>query len=131
MWDGFDRRIRKKMLCVDDNNDFLNLMSCCSNNLGIECTCVRKATEFLNEFETGVYDFALIDYQLDLIDGVTLSRLIDVKEAPDTKIYFISVHEPDYVKRILNGDKYAGIFNKTDGCKKILLNILRKDFCHV
>lgn len=130
-WTGTDRRTKKKMLYVDDCKDDLTIMSHISHDVGLEFKGVQKGTEFLNEFETGSYDFALIDYSLELIDGVTLSRMLDRSKAPNTKIYFVSAHESSFVERAINGDKFNGVFNKLDGYKTILMDILRKDFSNV
>ena len=115
-----DRRKNKlKFLVTDDSEDILTLYKKISLNFDIIFDTTTKASEFIELFNNGNYDVALVDYVMP-INGIVLSRLLKREKAFNTKLYFITSYDEQTVRKEINGDKYSGIFSKEIGFSKIL-----------
>jgi CheY-like chemotaxis protein len=114
LWNGNDRRKSKKLLYLDDEADDLHLFKCRAESMGFHVTAVSYPSDFMREFETGVYDAAFVDFLLSTVDGVTLTRLLHKEKAPNTKIYIFTVYDKEEVMKKVNGDKINGVISKLD-----------------
>lgn len=115
-----DRRTKKlKFLIIDDCEDTLTLYQKVSRKFDILVETTSKASEFVDLFNQGGYDVALVDFSMP-INGIVLSRLLKKEKAPNTRLYFMTSHDEEQIKKQINGDKYSGIFSKEIGFSKIL-----------
>jgi len=119
-WSGIDRRTEKNLLYLDDNEDSLMLFEATAKALGFQMKTVKYQSDFITEFETGLYDAAYVDFLLTLGDGIDLMRLLHKEKAPNTKLFIFSAYNHDAIKKKLNGDKINGILDKADGIQKAL-----------
>ncbi len=123
-WDGDNTRSQKRLLYLDDDEDFLRLFSMKAEALGFEVKTLKYASDFLIEFETGTYYAALVDYVLSFADGICVTRLLDRTLAPDTKLYIFTAFDKHLVLRKVNGDKINGILSKANGISEILAEVV-------
>lgn len=86
-----------KLLYLDDNMSDIKLMQIECESEGIECFTTNKASEFIREFETDVYDVAIIDYHLSLFDGISMSGMLN-KYSTRTRIYILSGFNKEYLE---------------------------------
>jgi len=115
-----DRRVnRLKILIIDDSEDILFLYKKVATKFDVYIDTTTRASEFIELFNQGGYDIALVDYSMP-INGIVLSRLLKREKAFNTKLYFITSYDEQTVRKEINGDKYNGIFSKEIGFSKIL-----------
>ena len=115
-----DRRINKiKFLLIDDNEDSLELYKIIAQSHNVHLDATSTASKFIELFNEGNYDVALVDYIMP-IDGIILSRLLKKERTPNTKLYFLTSYDENEIKKKINGDKYSGVFFKGIGFSKIL-----------
>jgi len=115
-----ERRKKKyKFLVIDDDSDTLSLYKIIAKNYDINLETTTEASKFIELFNEGSYDVALVDYLMP-IDGVCISRLLKKDKQPNTKIFFITSLDESVIKNKINGDKYNGIFSKEIGFSSIL-----------
>ena len=104
LYGGEDRRKRKiRVLAIDDEEDILTLYKKIANSYNVQLDTTTKPGNFINLFNNGGYDIALVDYIMP-INGVVLSRLLKKESSPDTKLYFITSYDISDVKQKINGD---------------------------
>jgi len=113
------RKNKLKFLFIDDNSDSLELYKIIAKQYDVFLETTTVASKFIELFNEGNYDVALVNYVMP-INGVTLSRLLKKDKNPNTKLYFITSHDEQEVKKAINGDKYSGIFSKEIGFSNIL-----------
>ena len=125
MYNGEERRKKKKFLIIDDDEDTLALYKTIAKHHNISVETTSKASEFIELFNGGGFDVALVDYVMP-IDGISISRLLKKDKQPNTKIYFITSHDESTVRNKINGDKYDGIMSKELGFNNILSHCIEE-----
>lgn len=66
-----------RVLVVDDNTHMASILRTVLNSFGIRNVDeVRGAVEALELIRTRSYDFVLLDYNMPLLDGIELTRLV-------------------------------------------------------
>jgi len=67
----------RRMMVVDDNPRFLEIIRHCASSVGVEADCVTSADKALKKLETASYDLMLLDWNLaNGIDNITAVREI-------------------------------------------------------
>lgn len=123
-WSGLERRKKRKLLYLDDNEDDLMIFETRARAYGFETKTVRYPSDFISEYETGQYDAAFSDFLLTTIDGVSLTRLLHKDKAPNTKLYIFTAFDRNIVRKKVNGDKINGVLDKADGISKALAEVV-------
>ena len=128
-WNGSERRKERSVLIIDDDADTRTLYEFVAVKMGMQAKAVSTPYAFIEEYETGKYDFALVDFMIDSYDGVDLIRLLDRHKAENTKIYLMTHYDKTLVKRKLNGDKISGLLSKDEPFKDTLTTLIKESVC--
>ena len=76
---------------VDDDDVFRESLQYMLRAEGYEVTCYRNAREFLSQDSPSVFGLALLDYQMDGMDGIELQKELNRRHYPQP-IIFLSAH---------------------------------------
>ncbi len=115
-----------KLLLVDDQTQFVSVLTRRLNMRGIDATCVFSPDEALKLVETAHFDIAVLDLKMPGLSGIELRRILHQKN-PDMKFIFLTGHgsEADYkvgsaeasffLPKPLNIDKLIEAIRETSG----------------
>jgi ATP-dependent Lon protease len=88
-----------KILAVDDEENFLRLLSHTLQKEGYEVRTASDGPEALRKFEHERFDLALIDVRMTPMDGLTV--LEDIKKRyPHTKVIMITAYPTNETRRL-------------------------------
>jgi DNA-binding response OmpR family regulator len=83
-----------KVLIVDDEKDFLDIMAERMGAQGMDVSTATSAEDALEMVRTGSYDAVIMDFMMPEMDGFTALKLF--KEArPDVPIIFLTANVPE------------------------------------
>jgi DNA-binding response OmpR family regulator len=86
--------VSEKVLIVDDEKDFLDILSERIRMRGMDVSTATSAEEALNMVEAESYDVVIMDYMMPALDGFKALKLMKVKQ-PDMQIIFLTGNVPD------------------------------------
>ena len=75
----------EKVLIVDDEKDFLEIMAERMRNHGLDVLTTTSAEEALKMVEKESYDIVIMDFMMPAIDGFTALKLLK-KKKPEIQI---------------------------------------------
>ena len=81
-----------KILIVDDEQDFLDLVAACIKNLSVEVFTALDAKTGWSIYEKVKPDIVITDYAMPEVDGYVLACLIEKDEHPSSVI-LVTGHE--------------------------------------
>lgn len=90
---------RARILAVDDEENFLRLLTHTLLKEGYEITTVANGQEALQAFEQGPFDVALLDIKMPLMDGVAIMRRIRAFH-PKTKVIMITAYPSNETRTV-------------------------------
>jgi DNA-binding response OmpR family regulator len=83
-----------KVLIVDDEKDFLDIMAERMGARGMDVSTATSAEDALEMVQTGSYDAVIMDFMMPEMDGFAALKLF--KEArPDVPIIFLTANVPE------------------------------------
>lgn len=88
----------EKVLIVDDEKDFLDILSDRIRLRGMDVSTASSAEEALNMIETESYDVVIMDYMMPALDGFQALKLMKAKQ-PEMQIILLTGNVP--------GEKYT------------------------
>jgi DNA-binding response OmpR family regulator len=86
--------VSEKVLIVDDEKDFLDILSERIRMRGMDVSTATSAEEALHMVEAESYDVVIMDYMMPALDGFKALKLMKVKQ-PDMQIIFLTGNVPD------------------------------------
>jgi len=90
--------VSEKVLIVDDEKDFLDILSDRIRLRGMDVSTASSAEEALNMIETESYDVVIMDYMMPALDGFQALKLMKAKQ-PEMQIILLTGNVP--------GEKYT------------------------
>ena len=84
----------EKVLIVDDEKDFLDILSERIRMRGMDVSSATSAEDALNMVEAESYDVVIMDYMMPALDGFKALKLMKAKR-PDMQIIFLTGNVPD------------------------------------
>jgi DNA-binding NtrC family response regulator len=81
----------EKILLVDDEKDFLTVMSERMTARGMEVTTADSAQQALQEVESGSYDAIVLDLKMPGMDGIETLKAIKVRN-PTLQVILLTGH---------------------------------------
>lgn len=87
----------EKVLIVDDEEDFLDILSERIRMRGMDVTTATSAEDALNMVEAESYDVVIMDYMMPALDGFKALKLMKARQ-PEMQIIFLTGNVP--------GEKY-------------------------
>ena len=84
----------EKVLIVDDEEDFLDILSERIRMRGMDVSTATSAEDALNMVEKEWYDVVIMDYMMPALDGFKALKLMKAKQ-PEMQIIFLTGNVPD------------------------------------
>lgn len=82
-------RTKRQLLVVDDDNAIQTLLSRTLSSMGYDVNFASNGLEALTLFQANRYDLVITDFQMPLMDGWQLSRLVK-EQSPTTPVIVIT-----------------------------------------
>ena len=79
----------ERILIVDDEADFLEVMAERMSNRGIEVTTAASAQEALRQVESGSFDAVILDLKMPEVDGLETLKAIRARQ-PEAQVILLS-----------------------------------------
>jgi CheY-like chemotaxis protein len=102
---------RRHLLVADDDGAIQNILSRILSFMGYDVTLAGNGLEAMNVFLAGSYDLVMTDFQMPLMNGWELSRIVK-EQSPSTPVIVITGLCDDEVREKLNGDGVDAIIRK-------------------
>lgn len=80
---------KRKLLVVDDDNEIQKILSRKLALMGYDVTLAGNGLEASTLFVTGSYDLVVTDFEMPLMNGSELSRIVK-KKSPNTPVIVIT-----------------------------------------
>jgi DNA-binding response OmpR family regulator len=80
---------KRQLLVVDDSESIQNLLSRALAFMGYDVTLAGNGLEAASLFLTGSYDLVMTDFQMPLMNGWELSRLVK-EQSPSTPVIVVT-----------------------------------------
>ena len=123
----------EKILLVDDEKDFLDVMSERIEARGMEVTKADSASKALEQVESGGFDAIILDLMMPGMDGLQTLKAIKAKN-PDLQVILLTGHATvekgieamkmgamDFVEKPADLDKLTAIIKKAQARKMVLI----------
>ncbi|MDA8138089.1 MAG: response regulator [Desulfobacteraceae bacterium] len=123
----------EKILLVDDEKDFLSVMSERMKNRGMEVTTAESAKDALQEVERGSFDAIVLDLMMPGVDGIETLKAIK-RSKPELQVILLSGHATlekgieamklgalDFVEKPANIDELTERIKKAKAQKLVLV----------
>ena len=123
----------EKILLVDDEKDFLEVMSERIEARGMEVTTAESAVTALEQVESGGFDAIILDLMMPGMDGLETLKAIK-KKNPDLQVILLTGHATiekgieamklgamDFIEKPANLDKLTAIIKKAQARKMVIL----------
>jgi len=123
----------EKILLVDDEKDFLEVMSERIEARGMEVTTAESAATALDQVESGGFDAIILDLMMPGMDGLETLKAIK-KKNPDLQVILLTGHATiekgieamklgamDFIEKPADLDKLTAIIKKAQARKMVIL----------
>ena len=123
----------EKILLVDDEKDFLDVMSERIEARGMEVTTADSAMKALELVKSGNFDAIIVDLMMPAMDGLQTLKAIKEKN-PDLQVILLTGHATvekgieamklgamDFVEKPADLDRLTEIIKKAQGRKMVLM----------
>lgn len=123
----------EKILLVDDEKDFLEVMSERIEARGMEVTTAESAVTALEQVESGGFDAIILDLMMPGMDGLETLKAIK-KKNPDLQVILLTGHATiekgieamklgamDFLEKPADLDKLTAIIKKAQARKMVIL----------
>lgn len=123
----------EKILLVDDERDFLDVMSERIEARGMQVTTADSAVEALKEVESGGFDAIILDLMMPGMDGLETLKAIK-KKNPDLQVILLTGHATvekgveamklgamDFIEKPADLDQLTKMIKKAQARKMIIL----------
>jgi DNA-binding NtrC family response regulator len=123
----------ERILLVDDEKDFLSVMSERMTNRGMDVTTAESAQEALRQVESGSFDAIVLDLMMPGVDGIETLKAIK-QTRPELQVILLSGHATlekgieamklgalDFVEKPANIDELTARIKKAKAQKMVLV----------
>jgi DNA-binding NtrC family response regulator len=123
----------EKILLVDDEKDFLDVMSERIEARGMEVTTAESAVKALKQVESGGFDAIILDLMMPGMDGLETLKAIK-KKNPDLQVILLTGHATiekgieamklgamDFLEKPADLDKLTEIIKKAQARKMVII----------
>ena len=123
----------EKILLVDDEKDFLDVMSERIQARGMDVTTAESAEKALESVESGGYDAIILDLMMPGMDGLQALKAIK-KKNPDLQVILLTGHATiekgieamklgamDFLEKPADLDKLTDIIKKAQARKMVII----------
>ena len=123
----------EKILLVDDEKDFLDVMSERIQARGMDVTTAESAEKALESVESGGYDAIILDLMMPGMDGLQTLKAIK-KKNPDLQVILLTGHATiekgieamklgamDFLEKPADLDKLTEIIKKAQARKMVII----------
>jgi DNA-binding NtrC family response regulator len=123
----------EKILLVDDEKDFLDVMSERIQARGMDVTTAESAEKALESLESGGYDAIILDLMMPGMDGLETLKAIK-KKNPDLQVILLTGHATvekgieamklgamDFLEKPADLDKLTEIIHKAQARKMVII----------
>ena len=123
----------EKILLVDDEKDFLSVMSERMTARGMEVTTAESAQEALQQVESGSFDAIVLDLMMPGVDGIETLKAIKQRK-PELQVILLSGHATlekgieamklgamDFVEKPANIDDLTDRIKKAQAQKAVIV----------
>jgi DNA-binding NtrC family response regulator len=123
----------EKILLVDDEKDFLDVMSERIEARGMEVTTADSAAQALDKVESGGFDAIIVDLMMPGMDGLEALKAIK-KKNPDLQVVLLTGHATvekgieamklgamDFIEKPADLDKLTEIIKKAQARKMVIV----------
>jgi DNA-binding NtrC family response regulator len=123
----------EKILLVDDEKDFLDVMSERIEARGMEVSTADSAAQALDKVESGGFDAIILDLMMPGMDGLEALKAIK-KKNPDLQVVLLTGHATvekgieamklgamDFIEKPADLDKLTEIIKKAQARKMIIV----------
>jgi len=123
----------EKILLVDDEKDFLDVMSERIQARGMDVTTAESAEKALESVESGSYDAIILDLMMPGMDGLQTLKAIK-KKNPDLQVILLTGHATvekgieamklgamDFLEKPADLDKLTEIIKKAQARKMVII----------
>ena len=123
----------EKILLVDDEKDFLDVMSERIEARGMEVTTADSAAQALDKVESGGFDAIILDLMMPGMDGLEALKAIK-KKNPDLQVVLLTGHATvekgieamklgamDFIEKPADLDKLTEIIKKAQARKMVIV----------
>jgi DNA-binding NtrC family response regulator len=123
----------EKILLVDDEKDFLDVMSERIEARGMEVSTADSAAQALEKVESGGFDAIILDLMMPGMDGLEALKAIK-KKNPDLQVVLLTGHATvekgieamklgamDFIEKPADLDKLTDIIKKAQARKMVII----------
>lgn len=123
----------EKILLVDDEKDFLSVMSERMTARGMDVTTAESAQEALEQVESGSFDAIVLDLMMPGVDGIETLKAIKQRK-PELQVILLSGHATlekgieamklgamDFVEKPANIDELTDRIKKAQAQKAVIV----------
>ncbi len=115
----------KRLLAIDDEPDFMEIVRTVAEGLGYEVKITDKADEFAEIYESFDPNVIVLDLVMPEVDGVELAHWL-AHEKSQAKIIFITGHNPRYADAAQDLADKGDLVSVTTLSKPVSLAVLRE-----
>lgn len=110
-----------RILVVDDNQGFLNLMGSLLREYGYEVFLAEDGKQARELLEEQQVDLVISDVFMPTLDGVRFHSYVrDFTDATDVPFIFVSGYDDEYTRNVVIDSKIDFFFSKTTPLEKIV-----------
>jgi len=110
-----------RILVVDDNQGFLNLMGSLLREYGYEVFLAEDGKQARELLEEQQVDLVISDVFMPTLDGVRFHSYVrDFTDAADVPFIFVSGYDDEYTRNVVVDSKIDFFFSKTTPLEKIV-----------
>lgn len=115
----------KRLLAIDDEPDFMEIVREVAEGLGYEVRTTDKADEFAEIYESFDPTVIVLDMVMPEVDGVELAHWL-AHEKCQAKIFFVTGHNPRYADAAQDLVESGDLVSVTTLSKPVSLSTLRE-----
>jgi len=112
----------EKVLIVDDEKDFLDILAERLAARGMDVSTTTSAEVALNMVEEKPYDVVIMDFMMPAMDGFKALKLMKAKQ-PEIQIIFLTGNVPDEKRREVEALGVLGVIEKPPDLKDLIQKI--------
>lgn len=99
----------KKLLYLDDSDADLQIMEKSCKDFNVECFCTSKIDDFAKHYESGIYDVAVVDFNMPAFDG---GFIIQMLHKNNTKIFILTGYDISFADKVSHS--IEGVISKSE-----------------
>ncbi|MGD2185431.1 MAG: response regulator [Desulfobacterales bacterium] len=119
----------EKVLIVDDEKDFLDIITERIRLRGMDVSTATSAEDALNLIEEESYDVVIMDYMMPALDGFKALKLMKAKQ-PEMQIILLTANVPDEKHIEAKASGALDVIEKPPDLKNLIRKIKKAKKAH-